>query len=282
VPLAIAHEVPDVHEGDVQVRPDPLPVVRPGGDDHPDPGLFVRRQNTTPDPLIDLSLFQRPNYLAACLANLLVGFSLFIAIANVPLFINSLVAATLEQGAWDSGWMLAALTVPLALASVPGGWLSEKRGYRLPAAAGLLLAVLGFTLMRNWVAETPYRVMALHLAIGGIGIGLTMAPIAAAVVNASPPDRRGTSSALVILFRLIGMTVGVSSITTYDLARAEALSERLLSAAPDLNETIRVGMEVTEVVISETFVIAGAVAALALIPVLLLKAQYQKSEVENE
>ena len=109
-----------------------------------------------------------------------------------------------------------------------------------------------------------------------------MAPIAAAVVNASPPDQRGTSSALVIIFRLIGMTIGVSSITTYDLLRVDALSGQLLSGVSDLSETIRVGMEVTEQVISETFVIAGIVSALALIPALLLKPHIQPSEVEND
>ncbi|MDD2923167.1 MAG: MFS transporter, partial [Anaerolineales bacterium] len=233
--------------------------------------LFLWRQKKTRHPLIDLSLFQRQNYPAASLANFLIGFSLFIAIANVPLFINSLVATSLEQGAWDSGWMLSALTIPLALASVPGGWLSEKFGYRLPAILGLLLAVFGFSLMKTWEMETPYFTMASHLIVCGIGIGLTMSPIATAVVNASPPDQRGVSSALVIIFRLIGMTVGVSSVTTYGLLRADALSKRLLSAAPDLNETIRVGMEVTQQVISETFIIAGGVAVLALIPALFLR-----------
>jgi len=245
-------------------------------------GLFIWRQRKAAHPLLDLSLFRRRNYLPASLVNLLAGFSLFIAIANVPLFINTLVASSLEQGAWDSGWMLSALTVPMALAAVPGGWLAEKRGYRLPAVLGLVIAVFGFALMQTWQATTPYPTMAFHLALGGIGIGLTLAPIAAAIVNASPPDQRGTSSALVIIFRLIGMTIGVSSITTYDLVRAQALSAALLSAAPGLGETVRVGMEVMERVISESFIIAGTIAALAVIPALFLKTHIQPSEVENE
>jgi MFS family permease len=245
-------------------------------------GLFLWRQKKARHPLIDLSLFKLQNYPAASLANFFIGFSLFIAIANVPLFINSLVATSLEQGAWDSGWMLSALTIPLALASIPGGWLSEKFGYRLPAVLGLILAIFGFSLMKNWVADTSYLTMSSHLILSGIGMGLTMSPIATAVVNASPPDQRGISSALVIIFRLMGMTVGVSSITTYGLLRANALSENLLSAAPDLHETIRVGMEVTEQVISETFAIAGGIAVLALIPVLFLKTHNQSIEVKNE
>ncbi len=245
--------------------------------------LFLWRQKQARYPLIDLSLFRLQNYVSAIIANFLIGFTLFVAIANVPLFINSLIATSLQQGAWDSGWMLSALTVPLALASILGGWLSEKFGYRPPAVLGLILSIFAFLLMKNWELGITYADMAVHLVLGGIGIGLTMAPIAAAVVNVSPPDQRGTSSALVILFRLIGMTIGVSSITTYDLIRADVLSEKLLSAAPSLNETIQVGMEVTQQVISESFVIAGVVAALALFPALFLKNYIQKtSEVKND
>ena len=244
-------------------------------------GLFLWRQKRAKFPLIDLSLFKRRNYLPANITNFLVGFSLFIAIANVPLYINSLVASTLEQGAWDSGWMLSALTVPMAIASILGGFLSDKKGYKFPTIIGLIIAMIGFMLMTTWEIGVSYRVMASHLFFGGIGIGLTMAPITAAVVNASPSDQRGVSSALVIIFRLIGMTIGVSSITTYGLHRAEVLSRKLLSSTAGVNEIWRVGLEVTEQVISETFLIAGLVIMLALVPTFLLKNQNNKSEVKN-
>jgi MFS family permease len=106
--------------------------------------------------------------------------------------------------------------------------------------------------------------------ITGIGLGLTMAPIAAAVVNASPSKYRGTSSALVIIFRLVGMTIGVSGITTYDLRRSEVLVERLANSALDLNLS-EISTIVLEQVIGETFLIAGLFALLALIPIFFLR-----------
>ncbi len=238
-------------------------------------GLFIWRQARAASPLISLALFRRVNFSAASLANFLVGFSLFVAIANVPLFINTLVAETLEQGAWDSGWMLSALTVPMALASIPGGWMSSRWGYRLPAVTGVLAGVAGFVMMTTWRAATPYGTMIPHLALAGVGFGLTMAPIAAAVINAAPSEYRGSASALVIIFRLVGMTVGVSSMATYGLQRADVLSRQWLGAAADLAETIRVGMAVAEKVIQETFIIAAIVCSLALIPVLWLNTNSQ-------
>jgi MFS family permease len=227
--------------------------------------------------LIELSLFKEQNYRPASLANFLIGVALFIAIANVPLFINSLITSTAEQGAWDSGWMLSTLTVPMALAAVPGGWISDRRGYRFPALLGLVMAVGGFSLMSGWTQEVSYLVMGIHLAFTGIGLGLTMAPIAAAVINASPAEHRGTSSALVIIFRLVGMTVGVSGITTIGLRRMQILNIQLMPPNAGFDEIARVATLVAERVITDNFWIAAAVTALALLPAIFLKVRKDSS-----
>lgn len=244
-------------------------------------GLFIWRQLRAKHPLIPLSLFRRPNFSPASLANFFVGFGLFIAIANVPLFINMLIAESIEQGAWDSGWMLSALTVPMALIAVPGGWLTDKIGYRWPSAIGLLMVIAAFALMMGWKSTTIYGTMIPQLVLAGLGFGLTLAPIASAVVDASPSGHRGTGSALVIIFRLVGMTAGVSSITTFALRRANKLSTQLLSSTADMEETFRVGVQVIETVISETFMIAGAASALAIIPILFIRTKLIKGETDE-
>jgi len=234
-------------------------------------GAFLWRQARAEHPLVPLHLFQNRNLSAASLANFLVGYSLFVAIANVPLFINTIVAETLDQGALDSGLILLALTVPMAMAAFPGGWLTARIGYRWPALAGLVVALAGFGLMNHWWVDTTYATMVPHLAVTGLGFGLVMAPIAAAVVDAAPAEYRGTASALVIIFRLVGMTIGVSSITTYGLHRVEMLSSRLFSATADLVEIARVSMEVAATVIDEAFLIAGIACALAIYPIIRLR-----------
>lgn len=234
-------------------------------------GLFIWRQAKAKYPLIPLQLFKNRNFTAASLANFLIGVSLFIAIANVPLFINTVTANTIEEASWDSGWMLCALTIPMAFATIPGGWLTEKKGYRLPAVLGVLVGVAGFAILTSWKVDTSYGVMAVQLTLAGIGLGLTMAPITTAVVNAAPEEYRGISSAMVIIFRLIGMTVGVSGMTTYGLHRAEYLSELWLQGSTDLQAIYEVAIRSAVQVISEIFLIAGIVCLLAVIPVLLIK-----------
>lgn len=241
--------------------------------------LFILWQRRAAHPLISFLLFRQPNFTPACLANFLMGISLFIAIANVPLFINTLVAQTLEQGAWDSGWMLSALTVPMALASIPGGWLTVRFAYRKPAILGMLAALGGFLLMQSWKMDTAYGSMIPQLVLTGIGFGLTMAPIAAAAINAAPASERGAASGLVIIFRLVGMTIGVSGIAAYGVQRAQQLSTLLLAGSTDRGAIVRVGMQVAEQVISETFIIAAGFAAIAIIPIFWLSAKNKKESL---
>jgi len=105
---------------------------------------------------------------------------------------------------------------------------------------------------------------------------LTMAPIAAAVINASPEEHRGTSSALVIIFRLVGMTIGVSGITTIGLRRMQILSVQLMPPDASMADISRVGIEVAERVITDNFWIAGVITTLAILPAIFLKWRMKK------
>jgi MFS family permease len=232
--------------------------------------FFLWRQVRAENPLIALSLLRAPNFGLAGLANFLIGFALFVAIANVPIFINTLVAPTLAQAAWDSGWMLSGLTVPMALASAPGGWWAARRGYRGPALAGLALSLAGFAWMTTWTAATPYAAMLPHLALAGIGLGLTLAFLAAAAINAAPEGLYGAASGLVIVFRLIGMTSSVAVIAAFDQQRFNALSAELLNQTQNL---AKAGTDAITLVIHETFWIAAAAAGLAIVPIFFLKSE---------
>ena len=233
--------------------------------------VLVLQQRKAKEPLFNPGLFKIRNFTFASISNFLIGAALFIAIANVPLFINLLVVDTIEQGALESGFMLSALTIPMALAAIPGGNITEKHGYRLPAVIGLITAIIGFALMSQWQADTSYTVMAAELVFAGIGFGLTLAPITTAVVNAAPENYRGAASAMVLTFRLIGMTVGVSSLTSYGLIRAQKLNELWVTPEMPYNEVVATSMDISIRVINETLLVAGIITLIALFFVIFLK-----------
>ncbi len=216
-------------------------------------------------PIYDPALFKIRNLFTGGAANLLIGCAMFIAIANVPIYINSVGTGTLERGAWDSGWLLSALTIPIAVAAIPGGWLTQKYGYKIPALVGIAMAGAGFLWMNHWQVDTTYGAMIPQLILTGIGFGLTFSPIASAALDAAPPLQRGTASAIVLTLRLIGMTVGVSSMTIYDINRANSIIRKLIAANASVGDMVRISQETLVKVIDETFLIAAVLCALTFV-----------------
>jgi MFS family permease len=222
-------------------------------------------------------VFRQPGAAAACAVNVLVGFALAMALANVPLFIHTRLElfnigdpTVLRRGAWDSGWMLSALTLTMAALAVPGGWFTARAGPRLPALAGLGAALGGFVLMSTWQPGTGYALMALQLVITGIGLGLVISPVATVVINAAGGQYHGSASALVITLRLIGMTVGVSVLTLWGVRRQDVLRRAGADDPLALNDPAAFLMQVAAQVIGETFLFAAAACLLALLAALLL------------
>ncbi|MCA9972810.1 MAG: MFS transporter, partial [Anaerolineales bacterium] len=228
-------------------------------------------------PLINLTLFRRPNFTPAVLINFLVGSILIIAMVNVPLVVNVL-EFDVETAALTSGYLLSGMTGAMALLAYAGGRATERFGYRLPTLLGLALCALAFGLMGSrWLAGTPYADMAWQLVILGAGFGLVTAPVGTAVINAAPAADRGIAASLVIVMRLIGMSVGLSGLTAWGLHRFQLLRTQI--ALPDLPLTDPVYQQaivdglttVTVRVLTETFLVSAAIAAIALLVSLRLR-----------
>jgi len=256
--------------------------------------IFLFSQRHVRDPLLNLSIFSNRNVSAATAVNLLVGFCIMVALVSVPIFINVAGAADdTKQAALVTGYLLCAFTVPMALAAIPGGWLSSRFGYRWSVIAGLVVAVVGFGLMSFWKTEMARQAvvlfqnlggaaradlagtgfMAAGLAFAGIGIGLTIAPIGTAVVNAVRDQERGMAASLVIIVRLIGMSISMSSMTSYGLRRTTILGREMLKPedALDFEKTARVAFDVVTRITAEMALISVAVAATAIAIAFLLR-----------
>jgi len=164
----------------------------------------------------------------------------------------------------------------MALTSYLGGRLTERWWYRPPVLWGLAGATVAFALMGfGWKATTPYPAMAWQLAVLGAGFGMVIAPTAAAVVDAAPPDRRGTAASLVIVLRLIGLSVGLSALTAWGLHRFNQLRATLVLPPigdPGYQEALRTAQaELTTKALAETFVAATVVVAAALLVALAMR-----------
>lgn len=187
---------------------------------------FIIVETQVKDPLINLKMFKRRNLSAAAVVNLLVGYCLFIGLVSVPILVNLQFGdpGSFREAALRVGGMLSTLTIPMALAAVPGGWLSDRVGVKQTIILGLVLSFIGFSLIWvTWTMETSMLLIGLQMAIVGTGIGLTFSPVSAAIINSAKDEERGVAGAIVLILRLIGMTVSISTLSSIMFYRVNAM-----------------------------------------------------------
>ena len=198
--------------------------------------LFIARERTTKNPLVTLPAFRaRPAY-GALLTNLAVGAALMAALLDIPIFARATTFPTSQLGA---ALELLRFLIAVPVGAVCGGWLAQRVGNRLVAASGLALTTAAFLAMTRWSAGTlgdPFGPAWLHpsdpvLVACGLGFGLAIAPVNAAILGAVKESMLGVASALVVVARVVGMLVGVSVLTAVGLHAFFATSARLPSAA---------------------------------------------------
>lgn len=236
--------------------------------------LFVLVESRVRDPLFNLKMFRQRNISMGLLANLFIGYCLFIGLVVVPILVNVRLEDTsqLREAALQVGVLLSALTVPMALVTVPGGWLSDRIGYRYTIISGMAISMIGFLLVwQTWTLDIDTGAIALQMALVGVGIGLTFAPVSTAVINAASDDERGAASALVIIVRLVGMTISVSSLTTFALQRVTRLAVAELGEA-GVNVAVYADTyaRITVRVLGELGLLGAMLCGVAMIPALLM------------
>lgn len=240
-------------------------------------GLFIFWERRARFPILPLYLFQDRRFTAAIAANFVTGVALIVAMVNVPIVIALLV----DEGAVSttSALMLAPFTLLMAVLSFAGGIVARRRGERWTAAIGLILVAGGYALLWLGLRSGDYRWMLPGLGIAGAGFGLVIAPIGATVLDAVPASERGIAAGLTLVFRLLGMTIGISTLTSIGIRRLQTLTGRLETIVRQPGETtvdflLRQNQFIVDrviplslQVIRETFLIAGVLALIAIIPV---------------
>jgi hypothetical protein len=88
-------------------------------------------------------------------------------------------------------------------------------------------ATIGFLAMSNWDADQLHHHLSSStvLALTGLGFGLALAPVNAALLACTDAAVHGVTSALLVVSRMVGMLVGISALTTIGLRRYYAVSE---------------------------------------------------------
>ncbi|WP_275938074.1 MFS transporter [Nocardioides ganghwensis] len=168
-------------------------------------------------PLVPRGALRRTPAWGALLVSFFVGAALIAALIDIPLFARTTVY---PDDQLPAALVLVRFLIALPVGAVAGGYLIRSFSPGVVTAVGMLMAATGFVLMTRWGLTTIEEPIAnVALVTGGLGFGLALAPVNAALLAFTDDDVHGVASAFVVVSRMVGMLVGISALTTIGLRR---------------------------------------------------------------
>ena len=176
--------------------------------------VFVRRQRTLADPLIDLRLFRSHTFsasLAAITATFAIMFGIFLFIAQYLQLV--LGYSPLEAGLW---------TAPSSFGFIAGAMLSSLlvRAVR-PAfvvAGGLVLATAGLALLAQAGTGSSVAVVVVASVILSLGVAAPVTLLTDLIVGCVPPERAGVASGISETGTELGGALGIAVLGSVGVA----------------------------------------------------------------
>ncbi|WP_313404590.1 MFS transporter [Aeromicrobium sp.] len=177
--------------------------------------LFVWRGRRAANPLIPRgSLASRPAW-GSITVSFFVGAALIAALVDIPFFARLTIA---PDDQLEAALVLVRFLVALPVGAVLGGWLLRRWSAAPLTAGALALSGACFLVMARWDASSLESFTStVVLAACGLGFGLAIAPVNAALLEHTADDVHGLASALLVVARMIGMLIGISALTTVGL-----------------------------------------------------------------
>ena len=191
--------------------------------------VFYLWEHRTAFPMLEFSLYHIPAFAIGNIAALLSFISLFCTNVMMPFYMQNVLHFTPSL----TGYTMMAYPLIMAIVAPISGWLSDSIGSSWLTTGGLLINALGFALLNTLsIDESPW-IIALHLAVFGLGGGMFQSPNNSSVMGSVPKPKLGTAGGLNALVRNIGMVLGISfsvSLFSFQMNR--------LAGHADINESV--------------------------------------------
>ncbi len=154
---------------------------------------FVVWERVALTAMMPLALFANRTFAGVNLLTLL----LYFALSGALFFLPTALIQAHAYPATLAGSVFLPFVIVMALLSRYGGVLADRFGTRPCLTVGPILTGIAFCLLAPAVAHGGFWVAVVPvMLLMGLGMGITVAPLSTAVMNAAPEARRGAASGI--------------------------------------------------------------------------------------
>jgi EmrB/QacA subfamily drug resistance transporter len=195
---------------------------------------FVWQERRDPNPIVPLHLFRSRTFTGVNLLTLLLYAALGGAFFLLPFDLIQVhgYSATL------AGAVFLPFTIIMGVLSRWSGGLIDRFGARLPLTIGPAIAALGFALFAASPGDSYWARFVLPVAVLGLGMAVSVAPLTTTVINAVPRHQSGVASGINNAVARVASLLAVATFGAVALADFNRALDRRL-ATPTLSVEAR-------------------------------------------
>jgi EmrB/QacA subfamily drug resistance transporter len=177
--------------------------------------LFIKRENSAENPIIDFSLFKNNSFTSANLSILLSNFVMYVILLIMPLLMKSQFHLSTAQ----TGIVLSIFSLSMSLSGWIGGLLNNKFGSKKVIGFSFTMIIFSnilFLYLENF-ASILFLIVA--LIVGGFSTGVGLTSMQVASLDSVNKELSGTASGIYSTFRYFGSIISstlIALVTNYN------------------------------------------------------------------
>ena len=168
--------------------------------------LFVRIENKTDEPMLDLRLFKTRVIALAYLSNFLNG----LARGAVTFLLIFFFQGVKGLDPVVAGILLSPFALSMMIVSPFSGRLSDRYGARILSSSGLLVSAVGLGGLMMIKPQTSTLELILWMFIMGFGSGMFFSPNTSSIMGSVPSDKRGIAAGVNTMMSNAGMVLSIA------------------------------------------------------------------------
>jgi EmrB/QacA subfamily drug resistance transporter len=157
--------------------------------------------------MLNLRLFTDNRMFAAGNLSALINYTAFFGVSFI---ISFYLQRILGLSVLQTGLVLLAMPVTMAIVAPMSGWASDRIGSRTLSTVGMVILAFGLVVLSFLKADSGIPLVIIGLAVLGLGNGLFASPNTSAVMGSVRRDQLGVASGTISTMRTMGQSLSLT------------------------------------------------------------------------